>query len=382
MSLPITVIPETVEGRSGQDVGGWVKRVKRTQQTKPYNLVLPYEVCWRRCDAITQKDYPQAFNAEMFYPVSPEGHHALSFGPYNAATTLHQDSMESAANKALAHFQAKLSDTASLGLTLVQHRQAMDMLTNRLQALGKFARNLKRGNFRSAWESLDVSPKDLKRLKSKEDKLKATANKFGSNFLEVHFGWVPLVQDVYNSMEVLSSPIPYGKVTASGKVILVKESGPVSFLNFWETLTSEHSGTYRCRIGAEIAVTNPNLNLLNSLGLLNPAEVLWDAIPWSFVVGWFVDVSEFLRNFNRFAGMTLTNAYHNYSLDTTCTNTRRNRYPGYQGSSHVVTSARSFKRASGTPIGSIVVKGIKLPSALRGLTAASLLAQFLRPSRP
>jgi hypothetical protein len=45
-------------------------------------------------------------------------------------------------------------------------------------------------------------------------------------------------------------------------------------------------------------VTNPNLDLLQSLGLANPAEVIWELIPFSFLIDHVTGIGNFLSAFS------------------------------------------------------------------------------------
>lgn len=382
MVAPVTSIPDTIMGgvaNAQPNPRSWIVRRTRQTQKPPFNLVLNYEITSRSFVSMRQEGYPQAYNCDVYYPQSPEGHSALSFGTYNQATTIHQNALSDLANKLNARLMSKLGDPASLGITLVQYRQAMDMMTNRLTSVYLFARDLKKLRIRSAIDRLvhaNGSEQVRKRLRDTEARMKRTAKDFAGNFLELHFGWVPLAQDVYQSMEVLSAPIPYGKLRVSAKVLVDAEK--LDYLNFWETQSTRHKAVYRGVTGCEVQVTNPNLYLLNQMGLLNPSAVVWDAIPWSFVAGWFWNVDQYLRSFTDFAGCTVTNGYWNTTISSAAERTRSNRYPGYQGQSIVNTSAKSFRRINSLPDVTLRAKGIKLPSVTRGLTAASLLAQFLK----
>lgn len=381
MAYPITYYPEEVEGfpNSQPSPPSWVKSRTRAKQAYPFNLTLPYTHISRRFVSLSQVGYPQAYTCDVYYP-SDGGHHAISFGLWSDGMTMHIDTLARLETLLSARLVARLGDPASLGITLVQYRQAATMLNNRLISIALVARDLRRLNFASAVDRLvhaNGSPDVRKRLRSTERKLKRSAKDFANNFLELHFGWVPLATDAYTSMEVLSSPIPYGKLRVTAKVNLEGTLGP-SNLNFWETMTSEHKAKYRGVAGCEILVTNPNLYLLNQLGLLNPAEVVWDAIPWSFVVGWFWNVNQFLGQFSNYAGCTTSRAYWNALVTSESTKSRTNRYPGYSGTSIVRTAAKSFRRFNSLPQVTFMARPVKLPSVTRGLTAASLLAQFLK----
>jgi hypothetical protein len=203
--------------------------------------------------------------------------------------------------------------------------------------------------------------------------LKKKAHAFADNFLELHFGWSPLIGDIYSAAGVLQGPIPLGTVEASATVRDTYDSD--STLGFSRT-TIWREDVVRCKISVHASVSNPNLWLANRLGLINPATVLWDAIPFSFVAGWLWNIEQMLTQYSEFAGLTLSNAstserlwsmagYHNRTL------------PGVLPASglRVVSRGVSSQRWLGLPGVTLRAKPLKLPSPSRALTAVSLLIQ-------
>ncbi len=378
MVAPVVSYPEEIQGSPTNDLNSYILRRKRSEQSRPFNLPLNYRYIYRRAVKLVQEGYPQAYNLDM-YNVQSDGHSkAYSFGPYNDDVTLYQRGREAVIDKCLSRLYAKVSDPASLGITLVQYGQAADMVSKRLKSLLDFARAMRRFDLASAKKALGVLPPHLRsRLSSTENRLKNEAKHYADNFLEWHFGWSPLIKDAYQALEVLNAPIPYGRVKASAKVYMTAK-GPVQFLNFYETLTSDHTLLWRCKAGCEVRVTNPNLHLLNGLGLLNPAEIAWDAIPWSFLLGWVSNVGLVMSQMSAFAGCEISNGYHVISLASSAKNNRQNSYPGYQGASQVYSRAFSLERVNSLPSATLAWTGVKLPSVTRGLTAMSLLAQTLK----
>lgn len=57
-----------------------------------------------------------------------------------------------------------------------------------------------------------------------------------------------------------------------------------------------------CKIGTAYRVSNEMLANLSETGITNPALIVWDAIPLSFVVDWFLPVANYLENLGAFSG--------------------------------------------------------------------------------
>jgi hypothetical protein len=61
-------------------------------------------------------------------------------------------------------------------------------------------------------------------------------------------------------------------------------------------------------------VDDANLVLLNSLGLLNPLQVAWELVPFSFVVDWILPIGSFLEAATGTIGTTFDSGYTTYGL--------------------------------------------------------------------
>ena len=56
-----------------------------------------------------------------------------------------------------------------------------------------------------------------------------------------------------------------------------------------------------------MVISSPNSLKANQLGLVNPASVAWELIPFSFLVDWFLPVGKFLESYTDTVGMQLDN---------------------------------------------------------------------------
>jgi len=329
------------------------------RQRRPYNLPLPFD--YRRREVMrfyrvsSAYDYVTVSNCPGYQTMDPS-----SFQP-------------AIYNKAHGRFVSKLKpDTAGLGINLVQRRQAIDMIANRALQLGRFAKQLKRFNFRGAARELGMDPASVKGLT-----LRKGGKHFGNNFLEFHFGWSPLVSDIYSSVDLLQNGVPPVRVTAS--------SSGSYFSKYVETSNEpdiyQNSQTkVRYRIGAKVSVTNPNLWLANQLGLVNPALIVYDANPFSFVLNWFVNVEQFLSSFTDLWGLNLTDQYVTCNTETTMHEERwynnwpsaGKRTPQWFADTLSVQMARTTGSIPGPTLRKLSPWTV---SPTRGLTAVSLLLQ-------
>lgn len=203
--------------------------------------------------------------------------------------------------------------------------------------------------------------------------LKRGSKDLANNVLEMSFGWMPLISDIFTAHKILTGPVPLQRVQAYSQqpyaVTLVASSN----------LRYIHSGYVGCKIGADIRVDNYNLHLANKLGLVNPLAALYEVIPWSFVVNYFFNVEEFLNQWTADAGISWVNPYHTYVLRELGTY-HETGTGGYLGRA---TGSVEQTVRSATPFPGVVFK-VRPPwtlSAFRGATSAALLTQLL-PQTP
>lgn len=258
-----------------------------------------------------------------------------------------------------------VSAQAGMMINMTQRQQTVDMLTSRLVQLGGFALAVKRGKFQRAAGILGMK---------KPRGLKHGAKNFGSNFLEFHFGWSPLVSDLYTCYEVLNQPPPTG--TAHGRKSMK-----------WKTqVDAENSKTVRywtasVRLQMNVSVKNSNLFVANQLGLLNPATVLWDAVPFSFVGDWFGTFGTWLGSLTDFVGLEMSRKQTGVKVAV--------REEKWMYISHPAGTPKQWRvattmddvhvqRTLGITGPGIHLRPLKRFSLTRGITACALLLNFLR----
>lgn len=212
---------------------------------------------------------PQAADATRWNQLPP----SFSFAPTDS--------------QSLARFNGKLRyGGASLGITLATWRQSRDMIHKRMRTAKQF---LDREYMR-----ISKDKRLLRRLRRNPDPL-------ANQVLETEFGWKPLIQDVHAALFTAAKhAIPDQFMRAVGKSHWQEDEvlGP-HFKQHWEG----HSQTTYC---SRVAISNENLWMLNRLGLINPASVAFDAIPWSFLLSMVSNVNAFINSFTEEVGLTFT----------------------------------------------------------------------------
>lgn len=365
------------------------------RQTPPYLERLPYEMTLRRVlsgdDNATGASYV-----------------ALDSSPC----------YQEALNKAYERFRNAVHEKAELAVSIAERKQAMEMIVKRLSQLTSFTRSLRKGDLNGALKALGYQrPKQTRKVTNAEkqkrwDQYRRRARKsyapvsdtyneafdgFSSPprsagrafrkkqtktwrqrgevasdlWLEFHFGWVPLVKDIGAAIDVLQKP--FNPVAAKGRGKATATSGskpsPLSY-----GVSDTHKWTSRVQLIAEVHVSNPNLYLANQLGLVNPAIVVWELVPFSFVVDWFTNVSSFLSQCTEFMGLELKR-----SATTHMVTDEKFGWYGNRDVSQLYHSIEdSWRRSTGISKPSLQFKPLKAWSETRGATVIALLLQQLK----
>lgn len=247
----------------------------------------------------------------------------------------------------------QVADAPNLLLNIAEKQQSIDLVASSIIGFVASLEQLRRGDMtaiRAAWNSKKKFLPDT--------------------WLKIHFGVEPLVKDAYATASLLSQPLKthYINVTKSGR-----ESGAVlggSAKRRWET-------TYSVRVRGAVAISNPNLFLASRLGLINPAVIAWERIPFSFVIDWFSTFGSVLASWTDFVG--LDTSLVSSTMMTKCNMNEWMDYgigpTGYYGG----PSYEKFRleRQPGLPPAHVVGRRVDRLSLTRGTTAVALLLQQL-----
>lgn len=186
--------------------------------------------------------------------------------------------------------------------------QTVRLIADRTQKISKALHTLKKGGgvgdiakalgVKSPRKDEPFTPRDGgKPIYGLNSKLKSrsSTNTAGldSIWLEASYGWTPLVKDVHEGAQALAKLIGgSGGKTEFRARHKITSFTPVNNAN----LTT--AGFHEIR-GQIIYVFEREEDLpsdLAQLGIVNPATLAWELLPWSFVIDWFLPIGSFLDN--------------------------------------------------------------------------------------
>ena len=241
------------------------------------------------------EQYPTVLttNSAYFGASSPEAHSAEV----------------SAYNQAYARFRGKLyKGNASLGVTLGSYRQSADMIRDRARKLA----NVSEEYHRLFNRSLAIRRGDTQSI--------------ASAHLEVIFGWQPLVQDIWAAANTVIQGADMTLEPVSGRGRAYYEARRQNWP--WEPQDiAFESGTVKVSLSTLVRIENPNLWLAERAGILNPAAVAWDLVPWSFLVNMVTNIGSLVNSVTDFVGLSFDNESTTTTWYISGSQRKENAYP-------------------------------------------------------
>lgn len=293
-----------------------------------------------------------------------------------------------------AFLSAARDGSTEWGMNLLQWRKSYQMLIHYLQlaadAHSKIKKTFKRG---VRWlnnhpdESLKTIGHRRRRARARyrrnasDRRIKAelrVLDEASGAILAYRYGVAPLMSDIAATAKVLSSE-PKDSVQLR-KTAFTGWGGRWGNIVYLGDTSMDFKGTERCTLRGNCAVSNPNLLLANRLGIINPQTWAWDAMPWSFVLDWWLPVGTFLSNFTASVGLEFTDVSVTRTRDGSGTLAKWNMSEtSYLGKSHYDTVRFVVKRkersAGPLPLPFSVPYGTGL-GIQRAQNAFALIMQF------
>lgn len=163
---------------------------------------------------------------------------------------------------------------------------------------------LRAGNLAGAYRSLGLAstPRKVRKYKKRfsQDPDKAVSNAW----LELQYGWRPLLQDVYGSAELIAQKNLREVRTR------VRKSVSLDWNDMWRTVDNDlshgtNSAKYKYTIAYTVYFSTPSesIRTLAQVGITNPALIVWELTPWSFVVDWLLPIGNFLSSLDATVGL-------------------------------------------------------------------------------
>lgn len=195
-------------------------------------------------------------------------------------------------NRLITECIVKVGDRkANYGESIAEGRKTLGYIAQTSLRFFRAYKALRRGNFRSFVKALGASPKRLR------------SGMTASNvWLEYQYAWLPLLSDIYDTYNIMRDGIGRKSLTLKGTRQLEDEIAYRDHADYWWDLNGTCKVRHRCIL--YFRLTNETADDFYSLGLINPVEVAWAILPYSFVIDWFLPVGNVLEAYSALQGLT------------------------------------------------------------------------------
>lgn len=277
----------TVDYRSNWSPGQYGSTGRRT---KEWHYPSPYSRGALSITALDQGKYARSgtswgreFEERAGYGMSIDARDCWTLFPVSQNLTW-IDVPANVANRATTEVLGKVTQgNFNLGVALAEARSTASQLSTQTIALIKAYTAARRGNWRQALRYLALN-----------ENRKFNSKSVASRWLELQFGWMPLLSDIQGAYEMLTKV----HLRAFMPMRAVRQVGQnVSLSGRFTYPSASYKST--CNISRRIVIwfyiNDARLAWLSSLGILNPLGIVWEKVPFSFLVDWLLPVGNMLE---------------------------------------------------------------------------------------
>lgn len=198
-------------------------------------------------------------------------------------------------NEAVTKALLSISDQkAGIGEDLATYRQTVGLLHNPASALLRALKSLK--------DNRSMIP--FYRVSFREAVRNGVDRTLAQRYLEYVYGMKPLMSDIFGVVDLLKKQgVKPLFIVGKGSAHQSAQCAPKTFSSGATVVTVDEQAVVRCKLWSRIDPNHAGLRAVNQLGLLNPASLIWELVPWSFVIDWFVPIGPVLQALSAPAGL-------------------------------------------------------------------------------
>jgi len=274
-------------------------------------------------------------------------------------------------------------------VAFAERRQTASLLADTAFRIATAARWVKRGDLVHAYRALGVSSSPTKAQMRSLTKTPAD-KRLANHWLELQFGWSPLLSDARNAAELLANHISgdayHTQVSATATAKATHKFG-----GSLQGRTDTIEESCRVKYVVRYRLDNEARLVLSQTGITNPLSVLWEVVPYSFVVDWFLPVGNYLQALRAFDGFELTGGHQSviYSyIDAYDLRYRSQSSPGYsfQRDAYCAWHTARYTRIPLTSFPSVALPSFRNPigdtPVWKFLTSMALMRQVFGRNSP
>jgi hypothetical protein len=250
--------------------------------------------------------YPTSYNLEVQSRSQPlgwlqraDGIRMVGYIPYvdqNVPAFSHLSLPSTAEDEAITKALLQLKDqNVNYGVAIAEAQATANLVGTAATSLARSVQALRRRDLSGAFNHLGL------RLRDHRGKISSDIPKA---WLQMQYGWKPLLSDVHGAIQDLcfrSANPPLWRQTVKGSV-QNKDSGSETYVEYFGSKTVSFNKEAGCFVRLDYQPGNTFLSAMSRSGVTNPAEVIWEVVPFSFVADWFIPVGDYLSTLDADAG--------------------------------------------------------------------------------
>lgn len=228
-------------------------------------------------------------------------------------------------SRALSNLRDKMgADTANLAQDIGEIGETIRMAEKTFRRIHNANHALRTGRYGDAisalWTGNDRvmrDRKDIKLVTKGWRTVKSQAKALADNWLELQYGWKPLLADLHDSIEKVSR---FAQQSGDIPIYQAKARSKTKSTSTW-TATSAYSPTGQQVKGTILVdqtdvygvrwkVADAHKAFLAQTGFTNPINLIWELLPYSFVVDWALPIGPWLESFTAFQGLEFLDGFY------------------------------------------------------------------------
>lgn len=248
-----------------------------------------------------------------------------------------------------------------LGVSLAEFPETIGLIASTATRFARVFQRLKRLDISGAFSALGIrstqptylrdnsgkiitARRHRKMLQRKAKSVKDVHRFAAQSWLEMRYGWQPIIFDTYNIAQYVADTIyrqPYEDIISKGVASIRGTALRAS------TIYSNGGECHQiCRYDASYRISNKAIRNVANLGLTNPANIAWELMPFSFVIDWFLPVGNYMKSFSVFHGLQLVSCSSTYveRMDFKCSIISPGHIPGAEGHFKMTYITRAVER--------------------------------------
>lgn len=196
--------------------------------------------------------------------------------------------------------------SVNLAQALGERKQTANLLASSAKRLFEAGYAIRKGNLQAASELLGLAStmKVYNRFGRPVKHVRGREIDIGNVWLEYKYGWKPLMQDIYGSMDLLTRKLSASdglSVEASGRAYDRQQSPPGNVPKWSRLVDTSAKMSFVAHMEDEAAI------IASASGISNPLLLAWELIPYSFVFDWLMPVGNYLEGLTAYDGFRLSN---------------------------------------------------------------------------